>query len=176
MDKIIKNTLLFGFIFIMGCEGRNNPFYPKAQVDITATSPVVTITYEIETTEEGVKVTSEYEYLTLVIRELYGGTYGMIDSVNISYFNPHPGIGDEIINSLNEYTVGFPVYVPPDSIIQASFNVVTDELEYIMAPVNGDDYEGPIGVRMHFYGHDGNNYIFEEEINITVQRYITDVP
>ncbi len=170
--------LFFIILLITGCELNNNPFYPEARIKITVPDPTVVVNYEVRVTAEETSVTSQTSPCELIFEEIYGGTYIHIDSVRVEYYNPGPPIPyrDSIIGTLIPYTSGFPLYIPAGEQINATFDVVTDEVENLMAPLNGSNFEGPIGVKLTFYGTDGNHHLIKDTINILVQRYITDVP
>lgn len=168
MAKIIKLSILI--LFFIGC--KNNPFYPMADIRVTIPNPTVTLEYTIEEEQGEMKITLNYPLLTLIFKEIYGGTYANIESVRVEYFNPGKpnDVIDSLINTLSPYTAGFPLYIPPNEEIEANFNVVNDEVENLFAPPGG--FEKPLGVLLKFYGKDGNNYKFEIKSPVIIQRII----
>ncbi|MEO0253842.1 MAG: hypothetical protein ABIN20_00260 [candidate division WOR-3 bacterium] len=167
----MKKLILMFFIIILNCKF-NNPLYPKAEIIVWCEPQVVTLVYEIKQTPMGTEITLTYPKLLISFREIYGGTYGIIDSLRVDYY--YPGIDpvrDSIVETLPTYARGFSFYVPSNNQVTTEFDLVTDEVEDLFNPLKGD-FKGPINAFLTFYGKDGNEHNFKLFLTVTLQKVI----
>ncbi|MEO0294554.1 MAG: hypothetical protein ABIM85_00860 [candidate division WOR-3 bacterium] len=165
----MKKLILLFLIMMLNCRF-NNPFYPKAEIVVSSNLQTITLSYEISPGQ--IRLT--YPKLKLFFREIYGGTYGIIDSARVDYYYPGSDpIRDSIVETLPTYRKGIFLYVPPDNEVTTEFDLVTDDVENLFAPDKGN-FEGPLNAIMTFYGKDGNEHNFKLFLTVTLQRVIPD--
>lgn len=165
--NMTRKLLLSIFVLMLSCKF-NNPFYPKAEIVISGNLQTITLSYEISPGQ--IRLT--YPKLELTFREIYGGTYGIIDSARVDYYYPGSDpIRGSIVGTLPPYRKGVFLYVPPDNEVVTEFDLVTDDVENLFAP-DGNNFNGPLNATMTFYGKDGNEHNFKLFLTVTLQRVI----
>ena len=167
--NMIRKLFLSIFVLMLSCRF-NNPFYPKAEIVLSSNLQTITLSYEISPGQ--IRLT--YPKLQLLFREIYGGTYGVVDSARVDYYYPGSDpIRDSIVKELPPYKAGFFLYIPPDKEVLTEFDLVTDEVENLFAPDKGN-FEGPLNATLTFYGKDGNEHNFKLFLTVTLQRVLPD--